>query len=131
VIKIGIEVSRRNLHCDLVEHSARYFFILVANGRGNLCIRTCDIQGEDIKTHIIDTLVLKEDGNLHSILDDGINDAILELEDRKGPLADGEEFPISFYITGMISLMPDLAEWIISSILTKSRNLVINPIGSI
>ncbi len=27
MIKIGIEVSRRNLHCDLIENPGRYFFI--------------------------------------------------------------------------------------------------------
>ena len=131
MIKIGIEVSRSNLRCDLIEHPTRYFFILVANGRGNLCIRTCDIQGEDIETHIIDGLALKEDGNLHSILDDGINDSILEFEDRKRRSCYGEEFPLPFYLASMISLMPDLADWIISSILIKRRNLVINPIDNI
>ncbi|MDQ1261372.1 MAG: hypothetical protein QG575_553 [Euryarchaeota archaeon] len=35
--QIGFEVSRKNLHCDLLEHPGRYFFILLADSRANLC----------------------------------------------------------------------------------------------
>jgi len=125
MIRIGIEVSRRNLRCDLLEHPGRYFFILQADSRATLCIRTCDSQGENIQMHIIDGFSLNGDGNLYSVFEDGINDAILELPDWKIPSCQGDEFPISFLLVRIISRMPDLIDWIISSILSDGKNLVI------
>lgn len=54
MIKIGIEVSRRKLLYDLLDNPGRYFFILSEGGRAALCIQTCDFQGDDINTHIIE-----------------------------------------------------------------------------
>jgi hypothetical protein len=127
MIKIGIEVSRRNLRCDLLEHPDRYFFILETDNRPSLCIRTCDFRGENIEAHIIDGLVLKEDGNLYSIFEDCINDRILELYDWKRHSCQGDEYPISSQIVQIISMLPDFVDWIISSILSRGRNLVIYP----
>jgi hypothetical protein len=125
MIRIGIEVSRRNLHCDLLEHPGRYFFILVTDSRATLCIRTCDSQGENIQTHIIDGFSLNDEGNLYSVFEDGINDAILELCDWKIHSSEGEEYPLSSHLVLIISRMPDLVDWIVSSILAKGINLVI------
>ena len=125
MIRIGIEVSRRNLRCDLLEHPERYFFILRADSRASLCIRTCDSQGENIQAHIIDGFSLNEDGNLYSVFEDGINDAILEWHDRKSHSSEGEEYPLSSHLVHMISRMPDLVDWIVSSILSNGKNLVI------
>ena len=83
MIKIGIEVSSRNLHCDLLDNPGRYFFILEADSRASLCIQTCDIQGEDIRTHMIDCLAPNREGNLYSIFEEGINDAVLERQEWK------------------------------------------------
>lgn len=127
MIKIGIEASRNKLLCDLIEHPARYFFILAIDGNASLCIRTCDSEGEDIQAHVIDGLCLKEDGNLHSVFEDGINDAILEMHQWKRHSCQGDEYPISTYLVRIISQMPDLANWIVSSILAKGKNLVIYP----
>jgi hypothetical protein len=130
MIKIGIEVSSKNLRYDLLEHPGRYFFILVTDSRPTLCIRTCDFQGENIEAHVIDGLVLKRDGNLYSIFEDGINDTILELQDWKRQSCYGDEYPISPQLVQTITMLPDLMDWIISSILTKGRNLVICPFAS-
>ncbi len=125
MIRIGIEVSGRNLRCALLEHPERYFFILLADGRATLCIRTCDSQGENMQAHIIDGLSLNEDGNLYSVFEDSINDAVLELQDWKSHSCLGDEYPLSFSLVQMISRMPDLVDWIISSILSDGKNLVI------
>jgi hypothetical protein len=125
MIRIGIEVSRRNLRCDLLEHPGRYFFILLVDSRATLCIRTCDSQGENIQAHIIDGFSLKEDGNLDSVFEDGINDAVLELQDWKSHSCQGDEYPLSSHLVQMISRMPDLVDWIVSSILSNGKNLVI------
>ena len=127
MIKIGIEASRKKLRCDLLEHPGRYFFILVIENRATLCVRTCDFQGEGIEAHVIDGLVLKGDGNLYSIFEDDINDTLLELHNFKRHSYDWDEYPISPQLVQIISRMPDLVDWIISSILTKGRNLVIYP----
>jgi len=131
MIKIGIEVSSRNLHCDLLENPGRYFFILEADAWASLCIQTCDIQGEDIRTHIIDCLVPKGEGNLYSIFEDGINDAILERQEWKRQSYRGCNYTVSYAVSSqlaqMLSSMPDLMDWIISSILNRGRNLVLYP----
>ncbi len=131
MLKIGIEVSRRNLHCDLIENPGRYFFIQ-EEGCGNyLCIQTCDSQGEDTKAHSIDVLVLNEEGNLYSIFEDVLedihNDITIERQDwNRHPLS-GNIYPISSQLEQMLSMMPDFVDWIISSILTNKRNLVLYP----
>jgi hypothetical protein len=127
MIRIGIEVSSRNLHSDLLEHPGRYFFILLADGQASLCIRTCDSQGENIQVHIIDGFSVNEDGNLYSVFEDGIKDAVLERHDWKicSCQRDEYEYPISSNLMHMISRMPNLVDWIISSILGNGKNLVI------
>jgi hypothetical protein len=125
MIRIGIEVSRRNLRCDLLEHPGRYFFILRADSRASLCIRTCDSKGVNIQAHIIDGFSLTENGNLCSVFEDCINDAILELYDWKIHSCEGDEYPLSSHLVSIISMMPDLVDWIVSSILCDGKNLVI------
>lgn len=127
MIKIGIEASRNKLRCDLLEHPERYFFILKMDGNASLCIRTCDARGEDVQAHAIDGLCLKEDGNLYSVFEDGINDAIFEMHRWKSHSCLGDEYPISTHLMRIIPQMPDLANWIISSVLVNGKNLVIHP----
>jgi hypothetical protein len=131
MIKIGIEVSRKNLHCDLIENPGRYFFIQEEGSRIYLCIQTCDSQGENIKAHNIDVLVPNEEGNLYSIfedvLEDIINDITIERQDWKKHSCPGNRYPVSSQLVQMLSMMPDFVDWIISSILTNGRNLVLYP----
>lgn len=127
MIRIGIEVSSRNLHCDLLENPGRYFFILEADSRASLCIQTCDIQGEDIRTHIIDCLAPNGEGNLYSIFEDGINDAVLERQERKRQSFQEDSYAVSPQLVQMLSMMPDLMNWILSSIITRGRNLILYP----
>ena len=127
MIRIGIEVSSRNLHCDLLENPGRYFFILEADSRASLCIQTCDIQGEDIRTHIIDCLAPNGEGNLYSIFEDGINDAVLERQERKSQSFQEDSYAVSPQLVQMLSMMPDLMDWILSSIITHGRNLILYP----
>ena len=132
LIKIGIEVSRRNLRCDLIENPGRYFFILEESGRTILCIQTCDSEGEDIKMHAIDVLVPNVEGTLYSIfedvLEDYINDVTIERQDWETHSCHGNRYPVSSQLMQILSMMPDLMDWIVSSILTNGRNLVLCPI---
>jgi hypothetical protein len=123
-IKIGIELSHGKLRCDLLTHPERYFFILVADGQGVLCIRTCNPKGENIEAHIIDGLIPNEEGHLVSVFEEGIRDAVWE-RDLRMSSCEGDEYPISSRLSWMICQMPDLADWIISSVLTNGKNLVI------
>ena len=131
MIKIGIEVSRRNLHCDLIENPGRYFFIHEEGCRTYLCIQTCDSQGEDTKAHNVDVLVPNEEGNLYSIfeevLEDINNDISIERQEWKRDSLFGNRYPISSQLVQMLSMMPDFVDWIISSILLNGRNLVLYP----
>lgn len=125
MIRIGIEVSRANLHYDLLKHPGRYFFILLADSRASLCIRTCDSQGENIQLHVLDGFSVNEDGNLYSVFEEGINDAILEQHDLLIHSFEGALYPLSSHLVRIISRMPDLVDLIVSSILSNGKNLVI------
>lgn len=131
MIKIGIEVSRRNLHCDLIENPGRYFFIQEEGCRTYLCIQTCDTQGEETLAHNVDVLVPNEEGNLYSIfeevLEDINNDISIERQEWKRDSLFGNRYPISSQLVQMLSMMPDFVDWIISSILLNGRNLVLYP----
>ena len=134
MIKIGIEVSRRNLHCDLIENPGRYFFIQEEGCRTYLCIQTCDTQGEDTLAHNIDVLIPNEKGNLYSIFEEVLeeinNDISIERQEWNRHSLSGNRYPISSQLVQMLqmlSIMPDFVDWIISSILTNGRNLVLYP----
>ena len=131
MIKIGIEVSRRNLHCDLIENPGRYFFIQEESCRTYLCILTCDTQGEDTLAHNIDVLVPNEEGNLYSIFEEVLeeinNDISIKRQEWKRDSLSGNRYPISPQLAQMLSIMPDFVDWIISSILLNGRNLVLYP----
>lgn len=127
MIRIGIEVSRRKLLNDLLDNPGRYFFILSEGGRAALCIQTCDSQGDDVRTHMIDGLALTEEKELRSIFDDGINDSILAGYEWKRQTSWQKEYPISPRLEHTLRRLPDLMDWIISKMLTGERNLVIYP----
>lgn len=131
MIKIGIEASHEKLQHDLLMHPARYFFILVVDGLASLCIRTCDIQGENITTHVVDGLMADEDGNLVSIFRDELEDAIIEMQNENVSSCERDEFPISACLARLISSVPGLIDWILSSIVRDGRNMVINSISDL
>ncbi len=124
-MRIGIEVNHRNLRCDLLWHPERYFFILLADSRASLCIRTCDATGENIQMHIIDGLSLSDEGGLYSVFAYLINDAISKRNEVEEGCNQRDEFPLTPNLVRMISRMPDLVDWILNTIITKKRNLVI------
>lgn len=126
MIKIGIEVSRRKLLIDLLDNPGRYFFVISEGGRAALCIQTCDIQGEDIRTHIINGFALNKEGELYSIFDDGINDSILLSYKWKRRTPGENEYPMSSHLENTLCQLPDLMDWIISRVLIRDRNLVIH-----
>jgi hypothetical protein len=126
LIKIGIESTKTKLRRDILSHPDRYFFVLLLSGRATLCIRTCNSRGEDIRAQLIDGLVLDHDGNLISIFEEDLNDIVSEMEYRKPRTMDGEEYPLSPHIAWIISTLPDMIDWIISSLLNDDRNILIN-----
>jgi hypothetical protein len=126
LIKIGVESTKAKLSCDILSHPDRYFFILLQNGHATLCIRTCNSRGEDIRAQIIDGLVLDHNGNLISIFEDDLKDLVSEIEYRKPRTWDDEEYPLSPHIAWIISTLPDMIGWIISSLLNDNRNILIN-----
>lgn len=124
-MRIGIEVSHKRLRYDLRWHPERYFFIMLDDGCASLCIRTCDASGENIQKHIIDGLSLDDNGDLYSVFAFLIDDAMSRrCNEEKNSVQTGE-FPLTSSLIQMISRMPDLVDWIINSIITNKRNLVI------
>jgi hypothetical protein len=124
-MRIGIEVNHRNLRCDLLWHPERYFFILMADSCASLCIRTCDATGENIQMHIIDGLSLSDEGGLYSVFAYLINDAISKRKKAEEGCSQRDEFPLTPNLVRTISRMPDLVDWILNTIITNKRNLVV------
>lgn len=125
LIKIGIESSRRELHSDLLLNPSRYFFMLIVDSRPSLCIRTCNSQGEDVTEHIVECFSANSEGLLTPVLQELLDDDM-----KPSPAYENrscfEERPISANIGREISMMPELIDWIISSILDEDRHIVIN-----
>jgi hypothetical protein len=129
LIKIGLEANRTHLRNELLVQPCRYFAILINNNRAALCIRTCDNRGEDLQSHIVDGMVTDSDGNLVSIFEEELRMSIKE-QKKLNPSSDCEEFlQISSAIANKIKLFPGLIDCIISSVLTKDRNIIIYPIS--
>lgn len=127
MIKIGIEIGHQKLKHDLLMHPERYFFILVMDGAAFLCIRTCDARGEDIISHVVDGLRGDPEGNLVSVFGDGLEDAIIGIRESNNISREDEaEYPLSAHLKYLISAMPGLIDWILSSVVKDGRNLVIN-----
>lgn len=126
LIKIGIEATRGKLRCDLLSHPARYFSLLVRDNRAALCIRSCDSQGEDITMHIIDGLVSDANGDLVSVFEEAVREAVIALSSGNRGLCEDGRYPISSRLERIISSMPDLIDWTISSALAPGRNILLS-----
>ena len=127
MVAIGLDVSRRVLQHDLLKHPERYFFIQMMDHRASLCIRTCDAVGERIQVHIIDGFSFHDDGYGYgrSVFADLINDAVSEMRYTASCSSPRDEYPLSFHLSKKISEMPDMMEWIVSTILSEEKNLII------
>ncbi|MDD4579448.1 MAG: hypothetical protein PHF80_02100 [Methanothrix sp.] len=75
--------------------------------------------------HIIDGLSLSDEGGLYSVFAYLINDAISKRNEVEEGCNQRDEFPLTPNLVRMISRMPDLVDWILNTIITKKRNLVI------
>ena len=124
MIKIGIESTSEKLRQDLLLHPSRYFFIQVLDGQPALCIRTCNSEGEDWRSHVLDGLVHDGQGNLVSVFAEDLRTAVLEdVEAREGGLEGG--FGLSSALEYSISQMPDFVDWMMSSVLKDGRHLLL------
>jgi hypothetical protein len=84
LIRIGIESTSEKLRQDLLLHPARYFFIRVMEGQPTLCVRTCNSQGEDWRSHALDGLVHDGQGNLVSVFAEDLRRAVPDAGDAPG-----------------------------------------------
>lgn len=124
---IGLNVSRRALQYDLLMHPERYFFIQTMGHSASLCIRTCDAEGKSIQVHILDGFSFHDDGDGcgRSVFADLINDAVCEMRYTASCSSPRDEYPLSFHLSKKISGMPDMMEWIVFTILSEEKNLII------
>lgn len=76
--------------------------------------------------HIIDGLVSDADGNLVSVFEEAVKEAVGELRAGKRVQCNEGRYPISSRLDRIISSMPDLIDWIISSALAPGRNILLN-----
>jgi hypothetical protein len=132
LIKIGLEASRKQLCKELISHPGRYFLVSVSQDRAALSIETCDGKGENLLCHILDVLAHDSDGNLVSVFEKELYVSMKDIESLEnasskiGP--NGEVlYPISAEIAEKIESLPEFIDWIISSVLAKDRNILINP----
>ena len=129
LIKVGLEATRQDLQKELLAHPCKYFFILVTDNRASLCIRTCDGEGENLQSHVVDALTPDSDGNLVSLFEEDLQMVVVG-RNRSTTLSDGEELcSISQDIAERMKILPGFVNWIIFTVLTKDRNILINPIS--
>jgi hypothetical protein len=117
---MGVEASAAELYDQILTHPDRYFFILVTEGQVVLCMQTCDRQGENSKVQEIDCLAYDPQNSLVSAFQEDLMEAMMKRELFVKYL-DGDRYPISAAIREKITGMPDLIEWIISSISSEGR----------
>ena len=129
LIKVGLEATREDLRKELLSHPCRYFFILSTDNRAALCIRTCDCKGENLQSHVVDGLTPDSAGNLVSLFEEDLQVVVLD-RNKSTRSSDGDElFSISPDIAERIRILPGFVNWIISTVLTEDRNIVIYPIS--
>jgi hypothetical protein len=104
----------------------RYFFVLLTDDQATLCIRTCDSRGEEITAHIIDALMPDSNGNVASIFEEGIKESLIERKYLAKRGCEGEEYHISALLEDKITRMPSLVDWVMTSILTEDRHILLN-----
>gem|GEM_PF-337881 len=126
LIKMGIESSASKLHDQLLLHPERYFFILVIEERPALCLQTCDSSGDGIELKEIDGLMLSPDGDLASVFQEDLREAMIKRELYLRYL-EGEQYPISQAIKENIAKLPGLIDWIIESVAVRGRCLMLCP----
>ncbi len=76
--------------------------------------------------HIVDGLMPDLNGNLISAFEEEIKDTLIEQMYSVKRCCEGYEYPISALLEGKISRMPGLIDWIMSSVLTKERHILLN-----
>ncbi len=130
LIRIGIESDVDELYNQLSMHPERYFYILIIKGHAVLCVQTCDNCGNNIRDHEIDGLTPDSDGNLVSVFQDDLQDAMIKRELYMKYL-EGERYPISQAIRKRIMELPGFIDWIISSAPEKGRCFMLYPSWSI
>jgi hypothetical protein len=127
LIKVGLEATRENLREELLSHPSRYFLISMVDNRAVLCIQTCDSIGENLQSHVVDGLVPDSDGNLVSVFEEELHLAIKDWR-RPNRISNSEELhSISPAIAEKIRFLPGFVDWLISTVLTKDRNIIIYP----
>jgi hypothetical protein len=129
LIKIGLEANGACLRNELLMHPGRYFAILMIDGRAAVCIRTCDGRGEDLQSHVVDGLMTDSDGNLVSIFEKELYESLSKQKISNRSINRQEFCQISPGIANKIRSLPGFVDYIISSILTKDRNIIVSPIS--
>jgi len=124
LIKIGIESTSETLRQDLLLHPSRYFFIQVLDDQPALCVRTCNSEGEDWRSHALDGLIHDGQGNLVSVFAEELHSAVLNDGENKQRGLEGG-FGLSSALEYSISQMPDFVDWMISSVLKDGRHLLL------
>jgi hypothetical protein len=66
-------------------------------------------------------------GNLASIFEKGIRESLIEQKHFADSSCEGDEYRISPLLEDEITMMPSLVDWIMTSILTKDRHILLNP----
>jgi hypothetical protein len=126
LIKMGIESSASRLHDQLLLHPERYFFISVIEERPALCLQTCDGCGNGIEIKEIDGLMLRPEGDLVSVFQEDLQEAMIKREPYLRYL-EGEQYPISQAIKENIAKLPGFIDWVIESVPIKGRCLMLYP----
>lgn len=67
------------------------------------------------------------DGNLVSVFEGGIKEALIERKHSMKRSYEGYEYSISALLEEKLTSMPSLIDWIMTTVLTKERHILLNP----
>jgi hypothetical protein len=66
-------------------------------------------------------------GNLVSVFEEGIKEALTERKHSVKRICEGYEYSVTASLEEMITNMPGLIDWIMTTVLTEERHILLNP----
>ncbi len=70
-------------------------------------------------------------GNLVSVFEEGIKEALIEQKNAMRRSCEGYDYSISTLLEEIITRMPNLIDWIMTTVLTEDRHILLNAIWAI
>ena len=67
-----------------------------------------------------------QNGNLVSVFEEGIKEALIERKNSMRRSCEGCEYSITTHLEEIIARMPNLIDWMMTTVLTEDRHILLN-----